>query len=210
MACIFYDGFPVGTDEPNCLIGFTSEAFGEADPDETTFDITLAHSSGLSYDAMVGEVWQDGFAGTKTAGGNPSQFDWVITTHPDLLVGTWTVTLVGTCVAGTWLPVPPLEFTITIDCADPAVSNGTPSGATTTEPTMIGCVIDDEWGLDLSSLRLDVVSSVGTRYRAVDGGQVQTGWGGNVFSDGNDWPNHASIQLLSWPEDITSGMLWTF
>jgi hypothetical protein len=81
---------------------------------------------------------------------------------------------------------------------------------TTTELDKIGIVISDDFGLDLTTLDLSATLSNGVVLNAVVGGAMQADWGGQILTDGLANPKWLELQVTSWPDEISPGILVSF
>jgi len=179
----------------------------------STLVITVSHPAPISYtayDASLGG-WQAGWNGTVVDDG-AGGYDVTITTHPLLIVGVWTVTVVansnsGLPGGGNW------SFTVSSD--PPVLSHQSPSGATT-ELDVVGFRLYSPYGVDSTTVKLeayDAITQLADALVAIDGGAIQAGWGGTVRSWGPVYGDeYFEARLTSWPSDLEPDqpILWRF
>jgi hypothetical protein len=95
------------------------------------------------------------------------------------------------------------------ELSSPVVVSQYPEGSVSGSLTKIGCVIDDDFGMDLTTMNFYCDLPNGIRLYPVLAGVIQTGWEGNLIYNGSD-PTRVELQITGWPDSIKPGLLVGF
>lgn len=166
--------------------------------DPARMSITLTHAIAGVLTAMVGGVWQAGFAGTVTPNGRG--FDYAITAHPDLAAGLWTVTVEAYSLGSVRLSS---SWTFTTVAPPVPVWIG-PSGPTVYPDASLEFTLSDADGtIAPAGTELFLVDPQGSTHHAIAAGAVQAGWTGSCGASGGSITRDYGMLVGSWSYSLT-------
>ena len=188
---------PVGTVAPDAEVKFSTE--DDTQVVQSSIDLTLTAPDLTTDDAIVNGVFQSGYGGTITANAN-NGYDVVLTTHPPFAVGSWSAEAyaedgAGESAGDTW------SWSVTADA--PRVIHQSPApDSVTTELEQIRFTIEDDWGIDMSSIEVRYVDARGTIVPIYDGasGQFASGFDGAVVAITGATPTMVEFRLTTFPD----------
>jgi hypothetical protein len=199
-APVFYSNEPTGSTYPTKSVAVNCS-------DDTnvilgTLNMTFTSPSAVVSNVVVAGAFQAGYGGSISANAFHG-YDIKVSTHPLFEVGIWTIYIECADIEGI---VSTLTWQFTVECDPPYIHAAMPySGeCCITRPEWLRVSLADDYGIDLASIDVELLSTRGTSLAAVVGGVIQVGYMGSISANGRN-----GYDILLETPDLENLVNWT-
>lgn len=169
---------------------------------QASIDLDLTDPDSTTHNVIINGVFQSGWNGTISANGS-NGYDVVVNSHDPFIVGLWTCDVYAedACRGADY------SWSFTVIADPPSVRSTIPdSGEVVMEnPSSIFVSVEDDWGIDTTTVDLVATSSKNETLQIISGGVFQAGYYGTIQVNG-----YTGVDILvHWP-DLENGLNWRF